>query len=611
MQKRLIAFGSYAIFWFLFFVFARIFFLAVQFSSTALETVGGIAGAFVHGAKLDISTIGYYLLIPVLIAIPSLYFNSNWYRVFMRWYTYLLIVFSSSIVVADSNLYSYWGFRMDYTPVLYLKTPGEAMASATTSEIVFSFFAIVVISSVFIFIYKKFFDKLFGGLERMRLWPLGIIGLLLFWGALIIPIRGGFGVAPINAGSVYFSNKMFLNHSAVNAVWNVGTSAFTSKPVKNPYIFGDNAEAAAIVDSLIAVGGDTRKVLNTSRPNIMILALESFSGYVIGPLGGDSLVTPNFNRYVKEGLFFSEFYAAGTRTDKAMPAILDGYPAQPAQSIIKEPKKSQSLPSLVKILIGNGYRSSFWYGGEINFANFNSFVIGSGFQTIVTKDDFDPKDYNSKWGVHDHVLFSALKDSLKSVKEPFLNVVLTLSSHEPFDVPMDPVFAGTDNMTKYKNSVYYADKALGEFLDWAKGTDWWQNTVVILVADHCGRVSEDQPIFTQELFKIPMLWIGGALESKGTIINKTGGQVDIPVTLLNQLGIAGTFPFAKDLLSGKSNAFAFYVYNEGFGFITDTSAYVYDHKLRMHVINEGKNPEYAEKTGKAFLQVLFNDYLKR
>ncbi len=500
---------------------------------------------------------------------------------------------------------------MDYTPVLYLKTPGEAMASATTSEIVLSLLAIVAISSVFIFLYRKFCDKLFGGLDRMRFWPLGIVELLLLWGALIIPIRGGFGVAPINAGSVYFSNKMFLNHSAVNAVWNVGTSAFTSKPVKNPYLFGNNEEAAAIVDSLIARGGHTRKVLNNSRPNIMILALESFSGYVIGPLGGDSLVTPNFNRYVKEGLLFSEFYAAGTRTDKAMPAILNGYPAQPAQSIIKEPKKSQSLPSLVRILIENGYRSSFWYGGEINFANFNSFVIGSGFQTIVTKDNFDAKDYNSKWGVHDHVLFNALKDSLKQIKEPFLNVVLTLSSHEPFDVPMDPVFAGTDNMTKYKNSVYYADKALGEFLDWAKETDWWKNTVVILLADHCARVSEDQPIFTQELFKIPMLWIGGALESKGTIISKTGGQVDIPVTLLNQLGIAGTFPFAKDLLSDKSNSFAFYVYNEGFGFITDTSAYVYDHKLRMHVVTEGKKPEYAEKTGKAFLQVLFNDYLKR
>ena len=185
-------------------------------------------------------------------------------------------------------------------------------------------------------------------------------------------------------------------------------------------------------------------------------------------LGGDSLVTPNFNRYSKEGILFSNFYASGTRTDKAIPAILDGYPALPAQSVIKEPKKSQSLPNIVKILIDQGYNSSFWYGGEINFANFNSFVIGSGFRQIITKNNFAPENYNSKWGVHDHVMFKALEDSMKRVKEPFINVVLTLSSHEPFDVPMEPHFKGNGNLAKYKNSVYYADRPLDHFLDWAQ-----------------------------------------------------------------------------------------------------------------------------------------------
>ena len=71
----------------------------------------------------------------------------------------------------------------------------------------------------------------------------------------------------------------------------------------------------------------------------MIIVLESFSGYIIGPLGGDSLVTPNFNRYAREGILFTDFYASGTRTDKAIPAILSGYPAQPAQSIIKDTKE--------------------------------------------------------------------------------------------------------------------------------------------------------------------------------------------------------------------------------------------------------------------------------
>ena len=238
-------------------------------------------------------------------------------------------------------------------------------------------------------------------------------------------------------------------------------------------------------------------------------------------------------------------------------------------------------------------------------------MIGSGFRDIITKNNFDSEKFNSNWGVHDHFLFKTLEDSMKIIKEPFLNVVLTLSSHEPFDVPMEPVFAGEDNMTKYKNSVYYADKSLGAFIDWAKEADWWENTLVIMVADHCCRVSSDMLIYSQELFKIPMLWIGGALSKKGFRIKKLGSQVDIPVTLLNQLGISGRFPFGKDLLSDKSSSFAFYTYNEGFGFITDSSVVAYDQKLKNPVLKEGKDPDYAEKIGKAYLQVLFNDYLKR
>jgi phosphoglycerol transferase MdoB-like AlkP superfamily enzyme len=611
MVKRLIALGGQTIFWIIFFFFARLFFISVQYHNSFQYPVSGLLGTFFHGIKLDISTTGYYLLIPALFMIPTVWFNGTWYRIIIRWYSYFLIIFSSLVVVADANLYSYWGFRMDYTPMLYLKTPAEAMASVSTMKLFLFFITVALISVLFIYLYNKFIDRLSGGFVRLRLWLPGILFFTILLGSLLIPIRGGFGVAPINAGSVYFSDKMFLNHTSINAVWNVGTTAFAQNPVKNPYIFGDNNAATVLIDSLRVKSGRPVKILNNTRPNVIIIVLESFSGYLIGPLGGDSLVTPNFNRYAKEGVLFTNFYASGTRTDKAMPAILDGYPAQPAQSIIKEPKKSQSLPSLVKILVDKGYNSAFWYGGEINFANFNSFVIGSGFREIITKKNFSPENYNSKWGVHDHVMFRALMDSMKTVKEPFLKVVLTLSSHEPFDVPMKPVFAGTDIMAEYKNSVYYADNALGGFLDWARGTEWWKNSLVILVADHCARVFSDWPIYTQNVFRIPMLWLGGALSQKGIRVGKAGSQADIPVTLLDQLDLEGNFYFAKDLLSDKSRSYAFYTFNEGFGFITDSSAVAYDHKNKHMVMEQGKSPGIAEKTGKAYLQVLFNDYLKR
>jgi len=611
MKKRLLAFCSYTIFWIVFFFFARLFFLLVQYKSSFPNTSSDLLGTFLHGVKLDISTTGYYLLLPLFAAIPGLWFNGNWFSFFIKWYSYILIGFSSIIIVSDSSLYSYWGFRMDYTPMLYLRTPGEAMASVSTPGLITYFAAITLIAFLFIYVYNLLIDRLFKNFEKVRPLLPAVLFFMILWGALIIPIRGGFGVAPINAGSVYFSNKMFLNHAAINAVWNVGTTAFTQKPVKNPYEFTSQTDASAVARALTLNQGTPVKVLNTAKPNILMIVLESFSSYLVGPLGGDEKVTPNLNGFINEGILFTNFYASGPRTDKAMPAILNGYPAQPAQSIIKEPKKSQTLPGLVKILNEKGYNSSFWYGGEINFANFNSFVIGSGFHEIVTKKDFDPGTYNSKWGVHDHILFNEFRTSLNTISEPFFKVVLTLSSHEPFDVPMEPVFSGGDDLAKYKNSVYYADSTLGSFIRWAKTTDWWKNTLVILVADHCCRISGEMPVYSQEIFKIPMLWMGGAVPDKGIKINKLGSQVDIPITLLKQLDMTGNFPFSKDLLSKESESFAFYTYNEGFGFISDSSSVIYDQKLCKPVLREGIDPDTAEKNGKAYLQVLFDDYLRR
>ena len=262
MKKRLAAICYYAIFWLTFFCLARLYFLLMLHHSTFQYSIGELLGTFWHGIKLDISTTGYYLLLPLLIMVPGVYLSGNWFRVFIRWYSYIMIIFSSIIIVSDANLYSYWGFRMDYTPMLYLKTPGEAMASVSTLKAIMFFITIILMASFFIFIYNKLIDRIFSGFERIRYWLPGILFFMILWGALIIPIRGGFGVAPINAGTVYFSKKMFLNHTAINAVWNVGTSAFTQKPVKNPYEFTDLSSASALVEALTIKKGVPEKVLS-------------------------------------------------------------------------------------------------------------------------------------------------------------------------------------------------------------------------------------------------------------------------------------------------------------------------------------------------------------
>ena len=170
MQKRLIAFGSYALFWLAFFFIARLFFILFQYHPAFQNSIGDLLATFWYGAKLDISTIGYFLLIPLLIAIPGIYFSGNWYGIFMRWYSYIVIIFSAIVVVADANLYSYWGFRMDYTPMLYLKTPEEAMASVSTLKIIMFLLTIILFVSFFIYFYNRLINKLFSNFERIRYW---------------------------------------------------------------------------------------------------------------------------------------------------------------------------------------------------------------------------------------------------------------------------------------------------------------------------------------------------------------------------------------------------------------------------------------------------------
>lgn len=611
MKKRVLALIFYSLFWLVLFFAARLFFFLSQLKETSGNTFSSVAGAFWHGLQLDISATGYILVIPMLLLIADVFFNGDRIRIFIKSYSYLIIFICSLIIVSDSLLYKYWGFRMDHTVLFYLRTPKEAIASVTTVQIIGVVMIISLIFLAFFLLYNKFVDKLFRDFEKIRFRIPAVLFFLFLLASLLIPIRGGFGIAPINAGTVYFNKNIFINHAAVNVIWNVGNSAFNRKPTTNPYSFRDLQEAVAIRDSLTAKSAAPMQVLNNQRPDIMIVVLESFGNSLIGPLGGDSLTTPNLNRLSREGVLFTNFYASGNRTDKAMPAILNGYPAQPTESIMKEPGKTQSLPGIVRILKDSGYHTSFWYGGEINFANFNSFIINNGFDQVITMDDFDPEFYNSKWGVHDHIFLKTLSDSMKSVREPFFKVILTLSSHEPFDVPMEPFFPGNDDYTRFRNSVYYADMALGAFIESAKKSEWWNNTLVIIIADHCRRNSEEIQVYSEDIFRIPMLWTGGAVSSKGLEIRKTGSQVDIPLTLLHQLGIEGDFPFGKDLLSDGSGSFAFYTFNDGFAFFTDSSGYIYDNLLGSPVLKTGKDPEKAGDLGKAYLQVLYDDFLSR
>jgi phosphoglycerol transferase MdoB-like AlkP superfamily enzyme len=290
-------------------------------------------------------------------------------------------------------------------------------------------------------------------------------------------------------------------------------------------------------------------------------------------------------------------------------SILSGYPAQTKGSIIKYSDKAQKLPHLSRELEKLGYQTSFVYGGDADFANFRSYLTNAGFGHITADEDFSSDLNNSKWGVNDQYIFEQSSKELDSTssQQPFFKVILTLSSHEPFDVPMTTI-KGNDEPSLFLNSCYYTDHYLGEFIKLCKQKTWWDNTLVIITADHGHRLPDKIDARVKERFHIPLLVLGGAIK-KDSVIQTIGSQTDIANTILAQVAKpSADFRFSKDLFGNNVQDFAVYLFNDGYGYVDKGKYILYDNQGKLYLRQEGVEREEDKYFGKAYVQQLYSDY---
>ncbi len=609
MKQRLILLLAGFVAWTLFFVAGRVLFMVYHSQLSNELSLTEIFLVFAHGIRMDLSMAGYFSLLPGLVF--SLGFFLNGRTIWRFWLTYhaLILFISSFIIVLDFELYKHWGLRLDATPLMYMGK--EAAGSGDFWKSIFLIIYWLVIFSAALFSFYKYFKKKITQLPTTSWKSLPII--LFATVVLIIPIRGSFGVAPMNSGFVYFhENKIFANHSAVNVVWNFLYAVRKMNRLKYADNYFDKKKTEAYFEKLLPKSGSATRLIAPGKPNVIIIILESYTSSLIEPLGGLPGITPRFNQLVNEGILFDNFYCSGDRTDKGIVAVLNGYPSQPLTSIIKEPKKTKSLPYLNKVFKQQGYRTEFTYGYNINYANFNSYLIHAEFDHVTHSSDFPPELNTSKWGVHDHYVFQKFFEETQDSAAPFFKIMMTQSSHEPFEVPMETVIAGKDEIHRFLNSAYYTDKFLGEFIDKAKQTSWWKNTLVVITADHGHPYPDNQGVSNPNKFKIPMLWLGGALNVKDTIVHSVATQTDIPNTILAQFNLkAGEFKFGQDILSNSYNPFAVYVYNNGFGLVKPNRLFVYDNVSNAIVQQQGTLQQGDLEEGKAYIQKLYWDFNSR
>ena len=558
----------------------------------------------VHGASLDAATAGYLTAFPFLLVLISIWFRKFPLKKILYGYYILAAALISIIFVVDMALYTFWGFKLDASVFLYIDSPKEALASVSVGFILLRILAILLLIALNSWVLLKITPSV---LTATRKRIAGTAGMLLLGGVLFIIIRGGVTESTSNIGQVYFSNEPFLNHSAVNPDFSLLSSMGKSQDFASEFNFFDEEKRAALFDGLYPTtdGDSIIQVLNTKRPNILIILMEGFGGAFVEPLGGLPDVTPHFNRLSKEGIFFTNCYANSFRTDRGTVCTFSGYLGLPTASVMKIPAKSRTLPAIAEGLSKAGYKTDFLYGGDINFTNMKSYLLSTGYQRLTANTDFSLAEQTSNaWGVNDDITFEYLYNQLRNRKEegPWHTAFLTLSSHEPFEVPYHRL------EDKIPNAFAYTDECLGKFVDRLKQTPAWKDLLVICLPDHGFYYPREGSNAMPRFYHIPLLWLGGAVKQPMQV-DKIMNQTDLAATLLGQLGLEHTaFTFSRNVLgSDYKYPFAFYSFNNGFSFRDSTGVTVFDNNSGSILFDEPEADESRLDKGKAILQTVYDD----
>lgn len=580
----------------------------ILFNSKEPCSVCDCFDAAYHGLPHDLAVAGYFTAIPLVLTIVSLFRNFAMRKTLVVYNS--IIAFAIALAfIADFTLYPYWECKLDASVLIYLDSPANAMASITVWH--FMLLAVILaaltygIYRLLMLLKRKEFDEC-----PKKALPATL--LILFGGFMFLGIRGGISESTNNIGTVYYCDKPFLNEAAVNPIFSFLYTLVNNEDFSEEYRFFDEEERAGIFNGLYVQDPETTvPLLKETRPNIVTVILEGMSAELIESMGGMKGITPNLDRLSKEGVLFTECYANSFRTDRGLICALSGYPSFPKTSVMKDTRKSQSLPSLAQSLKRAGYDNTFLYGGDINFTNMNGYLYSTGYGKVISDKDFSSSERSShQWGAGDDITFDRLFDIIMAQsRTPWHITYLTLSSHEPWTVPYNRI-PGDEKA----NAFAFTDEQLGIFIDRLKATDVWNNTLVICIADH-SVVNYPEGIEQTDRNRnhIPLLLLGGAIREP-LRIDLLCNQSDLPATILSQLQLPiDEFIFSRNILSPSyTYPFAYHSYNNGISLIDSTGFSVFDLNGKKEI--ESKPAEGGKRrieTAKAILQSTYMDFHNR
>ena len=353
------------------------------------------------------------------------------------------------------------------------------------------------------------------------------------------------------------------------------------------------------------------------KKNVVLISIESLSADFLAHYGNTQKITPFLDSLATKSLMFTNLYATGNRTVRGLEALTLCIPPTAGESIIKRENNKNKFTT-GSVFKSKGYDVKFLYGGYSYFDNMEDFYEGNGYE-IVDRNDFTPEEitFANVWGVSDEDMakkaIEVMNQEAKSGK-PFFNHWMTVSNHRPFTYPEGRIdIPGTAKSRD--GGVKYTDYSLRKFFEMAKKQDWYKNTILIIVADHCAS-SAGKTELPLDKYRIP-----GMIFSEGFIaprqFNQLMSQIDIMPTLFGLLNFKYQSKFlGQDVFSGSFQPKAYVATYQDLGLIKDNYLTVISptKKVRQYSLTLQKSnlPEnfklyYDENLVKNTIQNLVDD----
>ncbi len=560
-----------------------------------------------HGLVLDVSAACYVTAPAFLIVFFGAFIKKLNVRRVVIVYSVVIGILVALAALADAALYEFWGFKLDPTVFFYLDNPRNAVASVSLGYLFVRLLLWVVLSAVWALALslpaKKWLSQRW---EKRPAWYVSLPVLLITGGLLFAGIRG-LRSMPNTPTRATFTNQAFLNHVALNPLFNLIYNLDKINSFEDEFRVFSSEQVAAELPKLFPTEGQTSiKLLNTERPNILLIVMESFGSPFIETLGGRKDVAPHISKLADEGVVFTRCYCGSYRTDRGIVCVLSGFPGQPTTSIIRHRRRAATLPGIPARLKPLGYETMAVYAGDITYFNMYDYFFSTGHDEVLGDTSFPDSVNTQEWGIPDGViadwLYNDIADNKAKTGKPWFTTWLTLSSHGPWDVPYHRL------ADEELNGFAYTDEVIGQLIAKLKQTAAWDNLLVVLVADH-GFRGKGLSAQDADFPFIPLIFCGGAVKAPMRI-NTLCSQTDLAATLLGQMGIKhNEFKFSRDVLADTyTYPFAYQTFNNGFNFRDSTGCTVYDNAAETFLFGEDTR---RDMLGKLILQGIYEDLAAR